>query len=155
MSLWTWAVAAYGRPSAAEACLHLQDHHGANVPLLLAAAWAASEGRGLDPAAAVALTHDFEHDVVGLLRAVRRGLKSARSGVQDGAREALRTSVKAVELEAERVLLDALEGLAGPPRGADANVTQALAVMAAAWAKAGDFSSPPAGEIKNLASLLG
>ena len=154
MKLWDWALAAYAREGVAPACLHLQDHHGANVPLLLASAWAAGEGRAFDTAAAVRLARDFEHDVVGLLRAVRRGLKSARSGVQDSARETLRDHVKAVELEAERVLIDALEGLAGPPGAAAADIGQALGVTAAAWAKAGDFSPPPPDEIKGLASLI-
>jgi uncharacterized protein (TIGR02444 family) len=152
--LWDWALAAYGREGVAPACLHLQDHHGANVPLLLAAAWAAAEDRLFDVSAAVKVTRDFEHDVIGLLRAVRRGLKSARQGFQDSARELLRGHVKAAELEAERLLLDALEALAGSPSQAT-DISEGLSTTAAAWAKAGGFSPPPPSEIKNLARLIG
>ena len=42
MGLWDWAVAAYGRPGVAPACLDLQDRFEQNVPLLLAAAWSAA-----------------------------------------------------------------------------------------------------------------
>ena len=147
MRLWDWALAAYGREGVVSACLHLQDHHGANVPLLLAAAWANAEDRPCDVSAAVGVTRDFEHDVIGLLR-------SARPGFQDSARELLRGHVKAAELEAERLLLDALEALAGPPSQAT-DIGDGLSATAAAWAKAGGFLPPPSGEIKNLARLIG
>lgn len=152
--LWDWAVRAYARPGVADACLHLQDHHGANAPLLLAAAWAASIGRRFDTGAAVALAYDWEHDVGGPLRAARRNLKPGRRGVADAAREGLRAQVKAVELQGERVLLDALEGLALDGDGQPAELAAALAAVAGAWAKAGGFPAPPAHEINELSMLI-
>ena len=114
---WDWAVAAYARPGVAEACLDLQDTHGQNVPLLLWALW-----RGGDVTAAVTMARSWEKDVTGPLRGVRRRLKG-RTGA-----EALRDRVKAVELEAERVLMSALEAVAGP--GVD---DDALAAVARSW----------------------
>ena len=47
MSLWEWAKAVYERPGVEAALLELQDGHGQSIPLLLWAAWTASEGRPL------------------------------------------------------------------------------------------------------------
>jgi uncharacterized protein (TIGR02444 family) len=114
---WEWAVAAYARPGAAEACLDLQDRYGQNVPLLLWALW-----RGGDVPAAVAIARSWEDDVVAPLRGVRRGLKS-RAGA-----EALRAQVKAAELAAERTMMLALEAVAGPVVD-----EEALAAVTVAW----------------------
>ena len=47
------------------------------------------------------------------LRAARRALKPPLPGIGDGDREDLRADVKAAELHAERILLEALERLSG------------------------------------------
>lgn len=151
MGLWDWAVRAYGRPGVAPACLHLQDAHGQNAPLLLAAAWAAAEGRTLDLDAAVGLARAWEADVVGPLRAARRGLKMSHSPIPDAGRETLRETVKAVELESERLLLAALETLAWP--GDPAEIGAALDRAARAWAQM-KFSAPPPDEVAALAAAL-
>lgn len=130
---WDWAVAAYARPGVAEACLDLQDAHGQNVPLLLWAIW-----RGGDVAAAVAVAREWETDVVGPLRGVRRRLKG-RAGA-----EGLRDKVKAVELEAERSMMAALEGVAGASRDGEA-----LAVVARTWGAA-----PPPEALERLRGLI-
>ena len=83
MGLWDWALAAYARPNVAAVCLALQDGHGQNVPLLLAAAWSAEQGRTLDLDRAVTLVQGWEADVVGPLRVARRGLKISRSPIAD------------------------------------------------------------------------
>ncbi len=130
---WDWAVEAYARPGVAEACLDLQDTYGQNVPLLLWAIW-----RGGDVAAAVDLARAWEDEVVGPLRGVRRRLKG-RAGA-----EALREQVKAVELEAERTLMQALEAMAGK-----APDTIALSTAAEAWGGA-----PPPEALAGLAALI-
>lgn len=130
MDIWDWALAAYGRPGAAEACLALQDEHGQNTSLLLWAVWA--EAR--DPellARAVAATKAWEVTALLPLRAVRRGLKAPLPPVEDDAREALREEVKACELRAERVLLETLAKLGGRYGGAPA--LQALEAASRAW----------------------
>jgi uncharacterized protein (TIGR02444 family) len=115
MDLWTWALDVYARQDVADACLSLQDAHGQNVPYLLWAAWAAGEGRSADAKAAALLMKRWDADVGAPLRGVRRALKSSRPEVADGAREALREAIKGVELQGERVLMESLEALCGPP----------------------------------------
>ncbi|MDP2213948.1 TIGR02444 family protein [Phenylobacterium sp.] len=120
MDLWSWAVAAYGRPGVAPTALALQDEHGQCVPLLLWGAFA----RPADPdviGEAVSLARAWERAAILPLRAARRNLKSPLPGADTGPREALRDQVKAAELAAERLLLAALAPLgpgvrdAGPP----------------------------------------
>jgi hypothetical protein len=62
------------------------------------------------------------------LRAVRRALKTPPALVEGGAAEALRTRIKAVELEAERLQQEAMYELArASPLGAEAASTEAAA----------------------------
>src|SRR5665213_2549034 len=114
MRFWTWALEAYARPGAAEACLKLQDRFGQCVPYLLWAAWAAREGRRLDAAtlqAGAELCGRWETAAVGPLREARRAMKPSAAGIADGARETLRAEVKALELKAEQLLIETLEAL--------------------------------------------
>jgi uncharacterized protein (TIGR02444 family) len=143
MRFWTWALEAYARPGVAEACLDLQDHHGQNIPFLLWAAWAALDGRALDRPtlkAGADLAARWEAAAVGPLRAARRAMKPEFPGMADLAREALRAEVKALELKAEQLLIEALEALS-PAAGSGAwPVRSALAEAAAAWpAKASEI----------------
>jgi len=130
---WDWAVAAYARPGVAGACLDLQDNYGQSVPLLLWAIW-----RGGDVAAAVAIARSWEDEVIGPLRGVRRRLKRRPEA------EALRQKIKAIELEAERSLMTALEALAGPE--VEAGAPNAVA---AAWGGA-----PPPDALQRLRTLM-
>src|SRR5438552_11665020 len=110
MSLWDETLEAYGRPGVPEACLTLQDSYGQNTSFLLWAVWAETA----DPkvlAKAADAARRWEALALGPLRAVRRALKPAFPGVADAAREDLREDVKAVELRAERVLMESLEAL--------------------------------------------
>jgi uncharacterized protein (TIGR02444 family) len=136
MRFWTWALEAYARPGAAQACLDLQDRHGQCVPYLLWAAWAAREGRPLDRAAleaGAALSARWEAAAVGPLRAARRAMKPEAPGVADAAREALRAEVKALELKAEQLLIETLEALAPPPVSDALPLKPALAAALGAW----------------------
>jgi len=136
MRFWTWALEAYARPGAAQACLELQDQHGQCVPYLLWVAWAAREGRALDRptlAAGAAVSGRWEAAGVGPLRAARRALKPEVPGVADAAREALRAEVKALELQAEQLLIETLEALAPQPGPGALPLAPALAEATAAW----------------------
>lgn len=130
--LWSWAVAAYGRPGVAEACLALQDDHGQDVPLLLWAAW-----RGPADAETVEAACDtarsWRDAAIAPLRLVRRTLKKPVPDMEDAARLALREQVKAVELAAERGLLEALEALSGPAQVPAPDPLPALVAAARAW----------------------
>lgn len=132
MGLWRWALEAYARPGVPEACLALQDDHGQNTCLLLWAVW----GKGAEPSAlreAARVARAWEETVLAPIRSTRRALKTAAPPVNDEAREGLRSEVKAVELRAERVLLEALERLGEGGGGRPA--LEALKAASRAWGK--------------------
>lgn len=136
MSLWNWATTAYAAGGVEDACLELQDSAGQNIPLLLWAAWCAAEGRRPDEdvlEAACDAARAWQDAAIAPLRSVRRALKARVPDLDDTAREAVRAQVKAVELEAERRLLGALEALSpaasAPPRPA----LEALVAVARVW----------------------
>ena len=131
MALWEWTLEAYGRPGVAEATLDLQDQHGQNTSLLLWAVWAEGPD-AMVLARGVAVARSWDAIILSPIRKVRRDLKPAFPGVDDGAREGLREDVKAAELRAERVLMETLEALAGPERGGTPAL-QALKAASAAW----------------------
>ena len=72
--------------------------------------------------------------MVARLRSVRRTLKAPVPDIDDGPREAIRNRIKALELEAERHLLDALEALAPEAAGSPRPAIDALAATARIWA---------------------
>ena len=130
MALWDWTLRAYGRAGVPEACLALQDDHGQNTSLLLWAVWA----EAADPtllARAADVARRWEALALTPIRQVRRALKAAFDGVEPEAREGLREDVKAVELRAERVLMETLEAMTQEQGGAHA--LAALEAASAAW----------------------
>ena len=134
--LWTWTLTAYKAPSVAEACLSLQDHHEQNVPLLLWAAWTAATGRRPDEEtieAACDTARAWQSTTIAPLRAVRRTLKTPVPDLETEARLAIREQVKAIELAAERRLLEALEALSAPGSAARRPPLDALADAARLW----------------------
>ncbi|WP_374447535.1 TIGR02444 family protein [Stella sp.] len=113
-SLWDFSMRVYGAPGVADWCLALQDGHGADVNVLLWAAWWGAAGLALaatDLAAAEGATGAWRDQVVRPLRAVRRALRADIGAVTAEAAVALRIRIKAVELEAERLQQAALEAL--------------------------------------------
>ncbi len=138
MTLWAWAVAAYAQDGVDEACLDLQDGYDQNIPYLLWAAWAAVHGRSLDAETlemGAETCRAWDDAAISPLRTIRRRLKKPVTDMGDEAREAIRTQVKAVELAAERGLLDDLETLAPKAVGAPRPVSQGLIEAAKAWAR--------------------
>jgi uncharacterized protein (TIGR02444 family) len=103
-AFWRLSLESYQQPGAAELCLALQDRDGRDVNLLLLALYAGLVlGRRLsaaDIAALEAATAAWNDRVTQPLRAARRSLKGW-AGDADAA--ALRRSVQAAELEAERL----------------------------------------------------
>ncbi|UDF02867.1 TIGR02444 family protein [Asticcacaulis sp. AND118] len=113
---WDWAVAAYGGEGVADRCLELQDTHGQNVPLVLFAVWAGVRGVALDEEtaeAAVDISRAYADTVVVPLRTIRQRMRAVVGDMDDAHREALRTRVKALEIEAERAQMEALSALVG------------------------------------------
>jgi uncharacterized protein (TIGR02444 family) len=117
--LWDFALRYYRAAGVAAACLDLQDRHGADVPLLIFGAWVGAR-RGValtqaDVQAAARAVADWHAQIVRPLRAVRRVMKSGPPPAPDAATEALRETIKAVEIGAEKIELSVLAGLAPPP----------------------------------------
>ncbi len=140
-SLWAFAVELYSAPGVADACLKLQDRYACDVNLLLFAAWMAAVCQrtptGAEMNGAALAVRDWHAEIVRPLRGVRRRLKSGPPPAPDSVSEALRTRIKTVEIEAERLELNTLESLAAKwPAGNDkadrrafANLTIALSVF--------------------------
>jgi uncharacterized protein (TIGR02444 family) len=148
--LWDWIVEIYSRPGVEPACLTLQDEHGQSTPYLLWTVWAGARG-GLARErclVAVAIARPWERAVTHPLRAARRGLKPAFASIDDPARRALRIRIKADELEAERLLLQALEPLAEPADAPPLAAEAALRLAAEAW------GPPPTPALDRLATAL-
>lgn len=137
MSLWTWALAAWGKPGVERACLDLQDRAGQSVALLLWRAWCAGEGRPADRALserAAALARPLETDILGPMRAARRALSEERPGLHDRVRHDAHEQLRAVELVLERNLLEALEVVsAEPARQAEADLAAAFWSLMEIW----------------------
>ena len=150
--LWPWVLTAYAAPGVATGCLELQDTASQNVPLLLWSAWVASTGRALDEdtrQAACDTVRIWEETAVAPLRAVRRALKIKAVDMDDDDREAIRSQVKAAELDAERRLLLALEALSPAPSGPARPTVDALVAVARSWS-----SSIPRPGLIRLAQCL-
>jgi uncharacterized protein (TIGR02444 family) len=146
MNLWDWTLEAYARPGVPEACLELQDQHGQNTSLLLWAVWAEAADSELLARAAEAARR-WEAVAVAPLRVVRRALKPHLPPIDDAGREGLREDVKAVELRAERVLMETLEAMTDGQGGAHA--LAALEAASRAWGNAA-----PAPALAALAAAL-
>ena len=137
MTLWEFASAAWDRPTVAEICLRLQDHHGQCAPLLLWRAWAATEGRPTPPpliGAAIALARQWDVEVIAHLRAARRALTGPLDGIGGDVRQWLGRQTKAAEINAERALLEALDGMTPASTNArGGSLARDLASLTAAW----------------------
>lgn len=113
--LWSFAIHFYGQPGVASTCLELQDRHGVDVPLMLFALWAGLvRGRRLEPPS-LALCSDavkaWHVQVVRRLREVRRVLADPTVIGGVAGTEPFRSSVKAIELQSERLEIEHLERL--------------------------------------------
>ncbi len=108
--LWSFAQRFYAEPGVAEACLGLQDDAGADVCLVLRLLHLAMRRRSVAVAAVAAMdaaARPWRESVIVPLRMVRRRLRQQPPGYPGAA--ALRSSVVAIEIEAERAQLAFLE----------------------------------------------
>ncbi|MGC6368467.1 TIGR02444 family protein [Pseudomonas sp. K2I15] len=110
--LWSFALSTYARPGAEDACLRLQAQ-GADVCLVLCGLWLEQRSVAPQPWRLQALRQvagPWRTEVVEPLRQVRTQWRAMAQ--HDAELGALRERVKALELEAERLLLSRLEGVA-------------------------------------------
>jgi uncharacterized protein (TIGR02444 family) len=116
---WRFSVKFYAVPGVAQACIELQDRAKVDVNLLFFLLWNATERRALSASevAEVERTIGAWRDMAVIpIRDVRRALKSPPPIMPADAAEGLRTRIKAVELEAERLQQEALYDLAQSSR---------------------------------------
>jgi uncharacterized protein (TIGR02444 family) len=131
-----FAARIYAQPGVETICLRLQDDEGQCVPLLLWRLWSVHEGRRVHAVLldrAVEVARSWERLVVAPLREVRRRLKAPLPPAADAVRAALRDQVAAVELAAERIVLDALDALTPQPGGVRVDPLEALLALGARW----------------------
>lgn len=163
---WAFTLDFYRRHGVPEACLVLQDEAGVDVVEMLMLIHAdVILGKRLSAGEIEALragTAGWREDAVLPLRAIRRKLKAARQDIAESAKEQLRTEIKKVELQAERLQVDFvarwLENVAGrgaaleailsglvPARSRNSAIEGALAhILAAADAVRAAPTRPPA-----------
>jgi uncharacterized protein (TIGR02444 family) len=139
IALWYFANAFYRQVGVEPSLIALQDEAGLDIPLLLSLLHAGRAAALVDaPALAelIAIAHLWQERAVGPLRKVRRALARPIEGTPDAEREGLRAQVKQAELEAERLLLAALEkalpsaGTTPPEDAIRANIGFYIAALA-------------------------
>jgi uncharacterized protein (TIGR02444 family) len=116
---WRFSIAFYAVPGVAPACIELQDKANVDVNVLFFLLWNASLGRAFNAAEVTEVEHaigPWRDMAVVPIRNVRRALKTPPPAMPPEAAESLRTRVKAVELEAERLQQEALYNLAQSSR---------------------------------------
>ena len=111
-NLWDFALKTYGSSGASDACLLLQEESRIDVPVLLFALWLAANSAELSEAELHRIDvriRDWREEVVWPLRTIRRRLKTGPSPAPNSETNTLRNSVKAAELNAEKIELALLE----------------------------------------------
>jgi uncharacterized protein (TIGR02444 family) len=111
-AFWRFSLAFYARPGVAEACLRLQDDAGVDVNVMFYVLFLATQMRQIDRidvAQIDASIKAWREVAVVPLRTLRRRLKTGIEPVSVADTESLRSAVKRVELEAERIEQEWLE----------------------------------------------
>jgi uncharacterized protein (TIGR02444 family) len=106
---WDFALRVYKAPGVSDACLAIQERHGADVNVVLFCCWLGESGRGTVTPDRIAEACDavasWHESVVKKLRAVRRILKDgAKKAPADLAGE-LRSQIQTYEIDAEHIEL--------------------------------------------------
>jgi uncharacterized protein (TIGR02444 family) len=130
ISIWDFALAFYQQAGVKADCLAAQDTFGLDVTALIFALYRGENRQGFDAGLAVELARTMSARVVQPLRSARIALKYLPNQVDASDGEALRQRVKTVELEAERLILDALARL--PSTGPSRSQEQAVLAIAQA-----------------------
>jgi uncharacterized protein (TIGR02444 family) len=116
---WQFSIKFYAVPGVADACIALQDQAKVDVNILFYLLWNATEGRAFNAADVAEIERrigPWRDMAVVPIRNIRRALKAPPPVIEPAAAEGLRSRIKAVELEAERLQQEALYGLAQTSR---------------------------------------
>jgi uncharacterized protein (TIGR02444 family) len=113
-AFWRFSLQFYALPGVAAACIDLQDRHGVDVNVLLFLLFLAQAKRALSPADVARIEAEvrgWREGIIVPIRTVRRNLRNAIGMIERDAAETLRTDVKRIELQAERIQQETLERL--------------------------------------------
>lgn len=112
-SLWDFAISVYSAQGVENACLALQERRDVDVSLLLFFIWSARQGFGVlsnnELELAIAISDDWQMEIIKPLRGVRGVLKAKNSDIASSG--LLRKSILQNELDAERLELENLHKL--------------------------------------------
>ncbi len=111
-AFWQFSLAFYARPGVAAACIELQDNASADVNVMFYMLFLATQRRQIghvDAAHIDASIKAWREIAVVPLRTLRRRLKTGVEPIAGADTEALRSAVKRIELEAERIEQEWLE----------------------------------------------
>jgi uncharacterized protein (TIGR02444 family) len=132
---WDFALRVYKTPGVSDACLAIQERHGADVNVVLFCCWLGETGRGaITPerlAEACESVTSWHESVVQRLRAVRRLLKDNAGKAPADLASSLRAQIQANEIDAEHIELLMLAANVAdlkpdPARPADARANDAV-----------------------------
>lgn len=119
---WNYSLWLYAQPGVSDACLRLQDEHGLDVNLVLFCIWSGLAGPGQltrdELTEAMARGGQWQSDVVGPIRKIRRTLKQDPLGADNELVAYFRPRAQALELEGEHVEQLILASLVPLSRGA-------------------------------------
>jgi uncharacterized protein (TIGR02444 family) len=127
---WQFSIKFYAVPGVADSCIALQDQAKVDVNILFFLLWNATQGRTYKKADVAEVERRigaWRDMAVAPIRTVRRALKSPPPVMAPEAAESLRTRIKAVELEAERLQQEALYELAQTSRLGEPSASPAKA----------------------------
>ncbi len=111
-AFWQFSLEFYARAGVAAACIELQDNAGADVNVMFYVLYLATHSRQIesDDAAHIdASVKAWRQIAVVPLRTLRRRLKTGVAPIAAADSEALRSAVKRLELESERIEQEWLE----------------------------------------------
>lgn len=154
---WRFSIKFYAVPGVAAACIELQDQAKVDVNILFFLLWNATQSRALSEADVAEIERaigPWRDMAVIPIRDVRRALKSPPPVMAAEAAEGLRTQVKAVELEAERLQQEALFDLARTGGLGQAGGTSIEAARASVSAYQGVLGPFPPGPLDTVLSAF-
>jgi uncharacterized protein (TIGR02444 family) len=117
LTLWEFACAVYAEPNVEKCCLRLQDDFDIDVPLLFFCYWSALRHGAVSVSQlqpGLELAQYWSELVVQPLRHIRRQMKVDNhhlSLIDRDEHTELREQIKALELQSEKQLLNALQAL--------------------------------------------
>ena len=104
---WAFSIKFYGESEVSSSCLALQDNVGADINILLYCCWIASQGalkiKAAEFVEIISVVQPWQSRVIGRLRDIRRSMKQDKELILGTLSMGLRTSIKDIELEAEKL----------------------------------------------------